>query len=107
MSAGDVAYHAANHLDERVVGPRCCGSRRDRASRFRGRALQGIQLGAGPYGEPQLVRYIADWLKVDGPFKDRARTKRTPDLLIEGEWAIEIKVARPFGDNGKQAENWR
>jgi hypothetical protein len=34
------------------------------------------------------------------------RTKRTPDLLIPGAWALEFKLARPFGDNGKEAENW-
>jgi hypothetical protein len=26
--------------------------------------------------------------------------------LIPGEWALEFKIARPFGDNGKEAENW-
>jgi hypothetical protein len=34
------------------------------------------------------------------------RTKRTPDMLIPNEWAIEFKIARPYGDNGKEAENW-
>jgi hypothetical protein len=33
------------------------------------------------------------------------KTMRTPDLLIAGHWALEINV-RPFGDNGKLAENW-
>jgi hypothetical protein len=36
----------------------------------------------------------------------RAVTKRSPDLLIRGDWAVEVKIARPFGDNGKEAENW-
>ena len=27
-------------------------------------------------------------------------------MLIPGEWAVEFKIARPFGDNGKQAEDW-
>jgi hypothetical protein len=35
-----------------------------------------------------------------------AATKRMPDLLIPGEWAIELKIIRPFGDNGKPAEHW-
>src|SRR5215467_14114557 len=34
------------------------------------------------------------------------RTKRTPDMLIPNQWAIEFKIARPYGDNGKEAENW-
>ena len=35
-----------------------------------------------------------------------AKTMRTPDLMLLGHWALEIKLARPFGDNGKLAENW-
>jgi len=33
-------------------------------------------------------------------------TKRSPDLLIPEEWAIEFRIARPYGDNGREAENW-
>jgi len=32
--------------------------------------------------------------------------KRLPDLLIPNEWAIELKIIRPFGDNGRPAEHW-
>jgi hypothetical protein len=28
------------------------------------------------------------------------------DLVIPGVWAIEFKLLRPFGDNGKEAEHW-
>lgn len=59
--------------------------------------------GIGPFGEPQIVREIARRLSSKGV---PARTKRTPDLAIQDEWAIEFKIARPFGDNGKEAENW-
>jgi hypothetical protein len=34
------------------------------------------------------------------------RTKRHPDLLIPDKWAIEVKIARPYGDNGKEAGHW-
>jgi len=62
--------------------------------------------GVGPYGEPQLLKLIVKHLN-DLPEYDRsARTKRCPDLLIPGKWAIEFKIARPFGDNGEEAENW-
>ena len=27
-------------------------------------------------------------------------------MVIPGEWAIEIKLLRPFGDNDKEAEHW-
>jgi hypothetical protein len=61
--------------------------------------------GVGPYGEPQLVRLIVRYLN-EIPKYHAACTKRTPDLLIPHEWAIEVKIARPFGDNGKEAEDW-
>jgi hypothetical protein len=65
-----------------------------------------FQAGVGPYGEPQLLAAVAEHLNTL-PVYDRAvRTKRTPDLLIPGRWALEFKLARPFGDNGREAENW-
>lgn len=59
--------------------------------------------GIGPFGEPQIVSIIAQKLSEKGI---QARTRRTPDLDIQGDWAIEFKIVRPFGDNGKEAENW-
>lgn len=59
--------------------------------------------GIGPFGEPQIVRVIADRLSNKGIV---AITKRTPDLEIQHQWAIEFKIVRPFGDNGREAENW-
>ena len=67
--------------------------------------FRSFQPGAGPYGEPQLVGLIVRHLK-ENPKYHAACTKRTPDLLIPHEWAIEVKIARPFGDNGKEAEDW-
>ncbi len=62
--------------------------------------------GVGPYGEPQLVRLIAKYLNNIPKYKRSVVTRRVPDLLIPQEWAIEFKIARPFGDNGNRAENW-
>jgi hypothetical protein len=62
--------------------------------------------GVGPYGEPQLIKLIVQYLNNLPKYKGRVVSRRTPDLLIPQEWAIEFKIARPFGDNGKQAENW-
>ncbi len=59
--------------------------------------------GIGPFGEPQIVSMIAKRLSAKGI---SAQTKRTPDLDIQQQWAIEFKIVRPFGDNGKEAENW-
>src|SRR6266853_2533360 len=39
-------------------------------------------------------------------YENKARTKRTPDLLIPNEWAFEFKITRPYGDNDREAENW-
>jgi hypothetical protein len=65
-----------------------------------------FQPGVGPYGEPQLVKLLAEYLNQLSKYRGAVRTKRTPDLLIPNEWAMEFKIARPFGDNGLEAENW-
>ena len=62
-----------------------------------------FKAGIGPFGEPQIVSVIAARLNQLGI---PAKTRRTPDLDIHGEWAIEFKIVRPFGDNGREAENW-
>ncbi|MBM3140608.1 MAG: hypothetical protein FJZ92_10530 [Chloroflexi bacterium] len=63
--------------------------------------------GVGPFGEVQLVRILVDDLRRSHPEEfDGARTPRTPDILVPGRWAIEVKLARPFGDNGRPAEHW-
>ena len=64
---------------------------------------KGFKPGIGPFGEPQIVSIIAEKLTGKG---FPARTRRTPDLNIQEDWAIEFKIVRPFGDNGKEAENW-
>lgn len=65
-----------------------------------------FQLGVGPYGEPQLLRAVVAQLVRLDRYAGKVMTRRTPDVLIVGLWALEVKLARPFGDNGKQAENW-
>ena len=71
-----------------------------------GLAFKAFQPGVGPYGEPQLVKQIAAFLSQQPAYSKRAASKRTPDLLISGSWALEFKIARPFGDNCLEAENW-
>jgi hypothetical protein len=65
-----------------------------------------FQLGVGPYGEPQLIAAVAKHLNTLPAYDRSVKTKRTPDLLIPDRWALEFKIARPFGDNGREAENW-
>jgi hypothetical protein len=65
---------------------------------------KSFQPGIGPFGEPQLVGAIADGISHGGI---GCHTHRTPDMSVnDTEWALEFKIARPFGDNGKEAENW-
>jgi len=71
-----------------------------------GKPFRTFQPGVGPYGEPQLVKRIAADLNQIPKYRNSALTKRTPDLLIPNEWAMEFKITRPFGDNDKEAENW-
>jgi len=71
-----------------------------------GERFRGFNPGVGPYGEPQLVKLVCTDLNKLERYGGRARTKRTPDLLIPSEWAIEFKITRPYGDNGKEAESW-
>lgn len=71
------------------------------------RAHKQFQPGIGPFGEADAVRAALGWLKQSKPEQYRgAATKRLPDLLVPGSWAIELKVVRPFGDNGLDAEHW-
>ena len=64
------------------------------------------QPGVGPYSEPQLVKRISGHLNSLRRYEGLVQTRRTPDLFIPGQWAIEFKITRPFGDNGNEAENW-
>jgi hypothetical protein len=73
---------------------------------FSRKAFKSFQPGVGPYGEPQLLQLIRERLNVLDAYRGSVVTKRTPDLLLRGHWALEVKIVRPFGDNGKPAENW-
>ena len=68
---------------------------------------KGFRPGIGPFGENDAVRAALAELKERNFFRyGEAVTKRLPDLLIPGAWALELKIIRPFGDNGKPAEHW-
>jgi hypothetical protein len=68
--------------------------------------FRAFKLGVGPYGEPQLLRKVALILNSKPAYLRRVETRRSPDLLIRGSWGLEFKIVRPFGDNGKEAEDW-
>ena len=88
---------------ERVVGDIADALKNIDSSKKRFKAFQA---GVGPYGEPQLVKLVAEDLTRTPDYQGRVKTMRTPDLMIVGHWSLEVKIARPFGDNGKPAENW-
>ncbi len=68
--------------------------------------FKNFQAGVEPYGEPQLMKLVAEHLTRSPGYPQGVKTSRTPDLLIAGSWALEVKIIRPFGDNGKMAEDW-
>lgn len=49
---------------------------------------KAFQPGVGPFGEPQLVKKVAQRLTARGI---GAATKQTPDLDIQNEWAMEFE----------------
>lgn len=65
-----------------------------------------FQPGIGPFGEADAVRLALGSLKQRDTRFANGQIKRQPDLFIPGLWQIEFKLVRPFGDNGKVAENW-
>lgn len=72
-----------------------------------GKPFKQFQPGVGPYGEPQLTKLIAAYLADHcGNRYPGVKTCRVPDVIIPGMWALEFKIVRPFGDNGREAEHW-
>src|SRR6516164_9314792 len=72
-----------------------------------GIAHKSFKPGVGPYGEAEAIRLALQHVRTQAPeLFSEARTKRMPDVLIPGQWAIEFKILRPFGDNGLPAEHW-
>jgi hypothetical protein len=72
-----------------------------------GVAHKAFQPGVGPYGEAEAVRHALQHMREHDPDRfGKALTKRLPDILIPEEWALELKIVRPFGDNGLPAEQW-
>jgi hypothetical protein len=70
--------------------------------------------GIGPLTEADAVNRALQFLKEskwssyyrDASPNRYSNSRQQCDLVIPGEWAIEFKLLRPFGDNGAQAEHW-
>jgi|SRR5579859_1110428 len=76
-------------------------------------AFRSFKPGIGPFGEPEatnlalmfLRKVLPEIYSCAGP-RAYPGSKKQCDLVMPGEWAIEVKLIRPFGDNGKPAEHW-
>lgn len=71
------------------------------------------QPGIGPLAEAEAIRLAVDYLKERGDaiYLDAGPapypgSRQLCDLVIPGHWAIEFKLIRPYGDNGREAEHW-
>ena len=69
--------------------------------------------GVGPLTETEVVGLLVNELRKTRPESYEScaprgypRSRSTCDIVIPGAWAIEVKLARPFGDNGRPAERW-
>lgn len=69
--------------------------------------------GIGPLTENEVTTRAIAWLKSTkaqtyGTARQMAypNSRQLCDIVIPGQWAIECKLIRPFGDNGMEAEHW-
>ena len=84
----------------------------DSAPRGRSKTRE-YQAGIGPLTENEAVARATNWLKQTKPDdymqagpKAYLGSRQICDLVMPGQWAIECKLIRPFGDNGIEAEHW-
>lgn len=70
-------------------------------------AHKSFKPGIGPFGEADAAKAAIAEMKSRFPeIYGYTIIRRQPDLLIPDRWQIELKVLRPYGDNGREAENW-
>ncbi len=74
--------------------------------------VKAFKPGIGPLTEAYgITLAIDEMVKAKRDRYEGAAPMRYPGLrstcdLVFGDWALEFKLLRPFGDNGKPAENW-
>ncbi len=85
------------------------------AGRPQGRSRTRVyQHGVGPLSESEATESALKYLRQGSRSTTYAMAAECPypnsrqicDVVIPGEWAIEVKLARPYGDNGREAEHW-
>jgi hypothetical protein len=80
-----------------------------RRPQFTSRSGRVYQPGIGPHSEERAVDLIIEEMKTTNPeryspLKCRAAypgSRQTCDIVFPGEWMIEVKMARFYGDNNK------
>lgn len=83
------------------------------------RSKKKYQPGIGPHTESQTVDMVAEWLRANRPgrYDDSLHTgvpyldspRQKCDLCLDSDdqiiWAVEVKMLRMLGDNGKPNDN--
>jgi hypothetical protein len=65
------------------------------------------QPGVGPLTEAAALAAAFRHLNAAMPDKyPRCAPRELCDMTLQDDWALEAKLIRPFGDNGKPAEHW-
>jgi hypothetical protein len=64
-----------------------------------------------PESAHMVRRRLFDWryntcVNISPICSPKLEQKLLPDVLIPDKWALEVKIVRPFGDNGLPAEHW-
>jgi len=74
---------------------------------------RNYQPGIGPHTESKTIDLVVEELKDSQPEvysgageKTFPSSRKRCDLVIPGNWAVELKLARPFGDNGRESQHW-
>jgi hypothetical protein len=75
-----------------------------------------FQPGIGPHTEDHArdmaINHLRNQEGIISEYFQQATSVQYPgsremcDIVIPNEWAIELKLLRPFGDNDKEAEHW-
>ncbi len=104
-------------VEDFAVGLKRADARRPQALNIRSK--EPFQAGIGPHSEAQVVRLVTDEMVLNRPerYKDAIATsvpypespRQKCDLCIgvapSWDWAIEVKMLRFLGDNGKLNDN--
>jgi hypothetical protein len=84
----------------------------DSAPKGRSRTRE-YRAGIGPLTENEAITRALAWLKQikpsdysEGGPRAYPNSRQICDLVLPGQWAVECKLIRPFGDNGVEAEHW-